>query len=418
MHCETEYVRSGPCDEIEGFKSGRRQDVRLFRGRQEIAEDPEMRSTGSNALAPVHAAHGEVKAGTAIALSGGGYRAMLFHVGTLWRLFELDLLKTAKRISSVSGGSITAAKLALAWDSLDWTAPQSYIEAVVVPIRKLADHTIDIPAAGIGRFIWRDAGFWIERAYRRHLFGSATLQDLPATTRFVINATNLHNGRLWRFSRPFMGDWRTGRIMNPDLPLARAVAASSAFPPFLSPVRVAFDPTALVGGDGTNGNRAHAQLTDGGVYDNLGLETVWKNYETLLVSDGGCSLVVQAKPSRLWTLHAYRALSIIQDQVGALRTRQLIGSFKESEGSALRREGAYFGIADTLGPQHPTGSLPCPPDRTAALTGTATRLKRLGANHQERLINWGYAICDAQVRRFHRPEAAPPRAFPYPEAGL
>jgi len=28
-------------------------------------------------------------------------------------------------------------------------------------------------------------------------------------------------------------------------------------------------------------------LTDGGVYDNLGLETAWKNYETILVSDGG-----------------------------------------------------------------------------------------------------------------------------------
>jgi len=343
---------------------------------------------------------------------------MLFHLGTLWRLFELDLLKDARCISSVSGGSITAGAVALAWDRLDWTSTQSYVEMVVMPIRAMASRTIDIPAAGLGRFVWRDAGFWIERAYRRHLFGTATLQDLPSTTRFVINATNMHNGRLWRFSRPFMGDWRTCRIMDPDLPLARAVAASSAFPPFLSPVTVAFDPASLVGGDGTNGSRAHARLTDGGVYDNLGLETVWKNYRTLLVSNGGGGLGDQARPSRLWTLHAYRALSIIQDQVGALRTRQLIGGFKAPEDSLLWRGGAYFGIGDVLGEHHPTDALPCPPARTAALAATATRLKRLSKRHQEQLINWGYAVCDAQVRRFHQPHATPPTGFPYSEAGV
>lgn len=343
---------------------------------------------------------------------------MLFHLGTLWRLFELDLLPDAARISSVSGGSITAGTLALAWDRLDWTSTQSYVDAVVVPIRRLADRTIDVDAGGLGRFVWRDAGFWIERAYRKQLFGDATLQNLPAAPRFVFNATNLHNGRLWRFSRPFMGDWRTGRIMNPDLPLARAVAASSAFPPFLSPMTVAFDPARLVGGDGSNAERAHALLTDGGVYDNLGLETVWKNYRTLFVSDGGAGLTDQAAPSRLWTLQSYRALSIIQDQVGALRTRQLIGSFKAPARSPLKREGAYFGIGDTLGPQHSADCLPCPPARTAALAVTPTRLKRLSEQHQEQLINWGYAICDAQVRRFHAPGAPPPTAFPYPETAL
>lgn len=51
--------------------------------------------------------------GLALCLSGGGYRAMLFHVGALWRLYELGLLKPMKRISSVSGGSITAGVLGL-----------------------------------------------------------------------------------------------------------------------------------------------------------------------------------------------------------------------------------------------------------------------------------------------------------------
>lgn len=43
-----------------------------------------------------------------LALSGGGYRAMLFHVGALWRLNELGELGRLTHISSVSGGSIAA----------------------------------------------------------------------------------------------------------------------------------------------------------------------------------------------------------------------------------------------------------------------------------------------------------------------
>ena len=42
---------------------------------------------------------------TALCLSGGGYRAMLFHLGTLWRLNDGALLRIRDRISSVSGGS-------------------------------------------------------------------------------------------------------------------------------------------------------------------------------------------------------------------------------------------------------------------------------------------------------------------------
>jgi len=56
--------------------------------------------------------------GTAVCLSGGGYRAMLFHAGVLWRLHALGVLTKVKRISSVSGGSISAAVLALAWEGL------------------------------------------------------------------------------------------------------------------------------------------------------------------------------------------------------------------------------------------------------------------------------------------------------------
>jgi NTE family protein len=45
---------------------------------------------------------------------------MLYHLGALMRLNELGLLRSLRRISSVSGGSITAAYLALHWKKLEW----------------------------------------------------------------------------------------------------------------------------------------------------------------------------------------------------------------------------------------------------------------------------------------------------------
>src|SRR6185437_11008862 len=56
--------------------------------------------------------------GIGLALSGGGFRAMLFHAGALLRLNELGILSRAARISSVSGGSIAAGYLAYVWGKL------------------------------------------------------------------------------------------------------------------------------------------------------------------------------------------------------------------------------------------------------------------------------------------------------------
>src|SRR5438046_469140 len=56
--------------------------------------------------------------GIALALSGGGFRAMLFHAGALLRLNEFGLLSKVARISSVSGGSIASGYLAYGWRNL------------------------------------------------------------------------------------------------------------------------------------------------------------------------------------------------------------------------------------------------------------------------------------------------------------
>ncbi len=121
--------------------------------------------------------------GIALCLSGGGFRAMLFHCGVLWRLNELGVLCKLARVSSVSGGSITAGVLGLAWRDLafenDGVAKQLRPK-VIDRLQALADQTLDVGTILSGSLLpGVSVGDRVEHAYRKHLFGDATLQDFP-----------------------------------------------------------------------------------------------------------------------------------------------------------------------------------------------------------------------------------------------
>ena len=352
--------------------------------------------------------------GLALCLSGGGYRAMVFHVGALWRLNELGLLSRIARYSSVSGGSITAATLGLNWNRLDFDAQgvaRGFESALVGPIRSVASETIDVGAILIG-LVWNGVANRVQAAYRKYLFGDATLQDLPDSPRFVINATNLQSKALWRFSKPYMADWRVGKVENPEVPLAVAVGASSAFPPFLSPVKLDLRDGDFVPGSGAELQKppytTEVFLTDGGVYDNLGLETAWKRYRTILVSDGGGAISPDPTPKRDWAQHAYRVLNVVDNQVRSLRKRQILDGFQGGE-----RTGAYWSVWTDMRAMSLPDALHCSPDHCQELAETPTRLKAMDERLQERLINWGYAACDATMRKYGMARNEPPAAFPY-----
>jgi NTE family protein len=360
--------------------------------------------------------------GIGLCLSGGGYRAMLFHLGTLWRLREAKVLGKLKRISSVSGGSITSGVLALAWGKLGGApSAEAFEQQVVRPVRALAGITIDKPSILRGLFLPGSISDRVVSGYRKHLFGNATLQDLPGEPRFVINATSLQSSVLWRFSKPYMGDWQVGRIFNPRLDLATAVAASSAFPPFLSPRTIPLnpadfqpDPTApLQKSDFTS----EAILSDGGVYDNLGLETVWKRYRTVLVSDAGMKIAPDAKPHTDWARGSMRVTDIIDGQVRSLRKRQLLGSYTVPSRDTNFRKGAYWSIRSDVADYPAKTQLSCPIEVTEKLAAVPTRLAALPTELQEKLINWGYVICDVALRSYFDPKLTPAPAFPY-KAGV
>lgn len=373
----------------------------------------------------------ELAEGTALCLSGGGFRAMLFHLGALWRLNELGWLRRIERISSVSGGSITNGVLALAWNKLDFAddgVSRAFADEVVEPLRRFAGRTVDIRAVIAGLLTSDSAAEWVAKSYDDHLFGEKTLQHLPdeakgRAPRFVFNALNVQSGALFRFSKAYIRDWRVGEIRNPRVRLSHAVAASTAFPPVLSPLRLSFAEGDYTPDSGADLQRppytTQAVLTDGGVYDNLGLETTWKRYRTILVSDGGGRMAATPKPRRDWLMHTRRVLDLIDNQVRALRKRQVIGAYTlPRDSSTTWRSGTYWGIHTDIANYALADCLPCPREKTMHIAAEPTRLAKLSPARQERLINWGYGVCDAAMRRWVIDGPAPRPRFPYHSAGV
>ena len=207
---------------------------------------------------------------------------MLFHVGAILRLNELGLLARVERFSSVSGGSITAGLLARRWHELTFAnGTTTNLEPLVVkPLRELARHRIDVPAwdyrhdpAGLDA-CRRFADVLDEHLYDGWLFRPG----FPDTPRFVINATNIGTGSLFRFSRPYQArlspqaESRPGRASSSGSRCVLCVPALLLAAPVpiwrmrhRSPTRATFPAEELAT------LRRRPALGDGGMYDNLGL---------------------------------------------------------------------------------------------------------------------------------------------------
>jgi NTE family protein len=368
---------------------------------------------------------------------------MLFHAGALKRLNELGVLSRVARISSVSGGSIAAGFLASVWKSLGPANAagsfDQFQEKYVEPILSFSREKIDVGDILTGLLPWTSAATQVAASYDRSLLHNISLQDIPDQPRFVFCATNLQTGVLWRFSKEYAGDYVTGRIDKPKFPLSTAVTASSAFPPFLSPLVVTPSagtvtdwPGQAAGAGGVKDPtqyRARVLLTDGGVYDNHGLEPIVKRYMTLLVSDGGAPFGRNADVATDPIRQLQRVLDVTDNQVRALRRRDLIARYQAAQTAQTKgtlkadgvdpyaRFGTYWGIDTDPGKVVPAGALACAPATITTLAHLGTRLSDLGEKESKQLINWGYAICDRCVRtHYNAPEIQQPPApsWPYP----
>jgi NTE family protein len=359
------------------------------------------------------------RAGIALCLSGGGFRATLFHLGALRRLNETGVLAKLDTISSVSGGSIMAAFMAtgVRWPLSAPIPPDVWDRDVAQPVRRFAARNLRTPAM-LGRLLapWdTSAGVRaLMRGYARALPPAATLASLPEHPRFVFCATDLCFGVNFVFERERAGDYRLGYLSPPPAGwhVARAVAASSCFPPVFNPMPIDVPADSFKRGRWESPAAPEdVRLSDGGLYDNLGLEPVWKNHRVVLVSDGGAVFGSASDGGLLQRLRRY--VDILDHQALALRKRWLISNFVDRVMS-----GAYWGIGSATSSFADGGIGYSKQLAREVIAAVRTDLDAFSDVEAAVLENHGYALAASALRTHVRdlimPDAPPP-ALPYPD---
>jgi NTE family protein len=120
-------------------------------------------------------------------------------------------------------------------------------------------------------------------------------------------------------------------------------------PGAFSVVKAKQSPSTLKEGKYTEPDRdelvREIDLSDGGMFDNLGVEPVWQDHETVLVSDAAPSFKPEPQVGWLWS--ALRQGVILLEQATEVRKRWLISNFL-----ANQLKGAYWGIASRPSSYH------------------------------------------------------------------
>lgn len=371
------------------------------------------------------------RSGIALCLSGGGFRASVFHLGALRRLNELGVLGQVDTITSVSGGTIFAAQLASHLATRDTPWPPnggrvtSWEEGVAVPVRALARTNVRTGAilSRLKPRNWLNRSAPLDALSSRYADGISRLElrDLPDRPRFVFLASDMQFGEQWVFDTGLrrVGSRAAGYLDPPlnDWKLARAVVASACVPGVFAPLRVKNDPYSFTEGTYQKPDRARRMrridLTDGGVYDNLGLEPAWRDHETILVSDGAPTYATLRIAELIW--QRLRHFVLLLDQATAVRKRWLISNYLHDE-----YDGAYWSVGSL--PSHyglPTGS-PQYSDRLVDeyISSIRIDLDAFTVGEVAVLENHGYLMAEAAIKRHAAHlvlDDAPPLRVPHPD---
>ncbi|MGH1480061.1 MAG: patatin-like phospholipase family protein [Geminicoccales bacterium] len=318
-----------------------------------------------------------------LSLSGGGFRASLFHIGVLARLAELDLLRQVDVLSCVSGGSIVGALyylylkreldahgeidtprlievvdemerhlLAVVQQNLRWRVFANLASNIRLARADYSrtDRFGDMLDRHLYRPIWGgDKNRPVEmRSLEIHPRGQRDFNPITDNMQrhckvpmLVINATTLNTGHNWRFGVDRMGEpprSKTGRQVDKnwqlgqspynglthdyaDMPLGQAVAASAAVPGFFEP----FPLRRLYPHPERSKRHLQTQLVDGGIYDNLGTEVLIERGCThFLVSDASGQLLDVAEPDTRIGPTIGRSRDILMDRVRELQIARML----------------------------------------------------------------------------------------------
>jgi NTE family protein len=343
------------------------------------------------------------KSQVSLALSGGGVRAMAFHLGVLSYMAEKGWLDRVVRISSVSGGTLVTG-LIFSVNSGRWPSNRAEFDQVLAKVRAIMCST-DLRWAALKHllhpFNWRfvlSRANLIERAIRSTWKVDEHLADLPPVPVWSINGTAAEDGKRFRFKLDEMGDYGLGYAKH-RVRLSTAMAVSAAFPGGIGPLTIRTSHFRWVNrpfGAPESQDKPwkpefkKLHLYDGGVYDNLGLESFFdvgkgksKNgNDVIIVSDAGAPL---KRGFSVWALNPFRfkrISDIMSDQVRSLRVRPF-ATFLQKVSA-----GAYLAMDNKLIAQDlsPDARLTC---------AFPTDLCKLTLAQLDAMVRHGYAVAQA-----------------------
>ena len=321
-----------------------------------------------------------------LALSGGGFRATAFHLGVFRDLERAGILWKLDLLSCVSGGSIAGAFLAANWGRADaLNRLEEYLKSTSIAVSSVVAGILNPFDSRLDK---------LAETYDRDLFKGITLDQLDGGPRLYLNATNLASGNMFFFvtgenKGAELGEHELGVRSAVGFPLARAVAASSAFPPV-------FPPLKLTRGEYDVPDVDYVTLTDGGVYDNLGANPLFRKRSDLdyaLVSDAGKPFEIDDRPTEWGSIVLKEAISVTMEQIRGLQFKRL----ELSMGPGQKMKAIWFSIDSREGEAHPG-------DATFA-SSIRTNLKKLKATEMEVLARHASSLLRHRIRTY-APELA------------
>jgi len=337
-----------------------------------------------------------------LALSGGGTRAMAYHLGVLKFLAERGLFERVTRISTVSGGSLVTG-LIYRSAGFRWPSSEHFLKTTLPELTKLlCDRSLQ--AEALSQIFWPpNLRYLLSRAnlvaleLQEHWGFNIPLKCIPSGPEWSINGTNAQNGKRFRFKGTQIGDYNVGYAEAPDFPLACALAVSAAFPVGIGPLRIKTDDFVWKIRPNYGAPEMSAQvveldyeylhLYDGGLYDNLGSEALFDigklqskhPGDYIIVSDAGAPLTYGMSWGPLSPERLKRMMDVMSDQTRALRVRSFVNFLQQNP-----RNGAFIPIGTNITD---------PKCAEAEFARTfPTTLDRFDRRDFERLVSHGYDV--------------------------
>jgi NTE family protein len=234
-----------------------------------------------------------------LALSGGGIRAIIFHAGTLAYIAKLGLFESVKVISTVSGGSILMG-LIYSLNDGRWPSSEEYLVKIFPQIKgfvcniSIARHWTE---QLLNPFWWSciaNRAKVLEGTLEKQWKITGKLGEIGGEPKWYITAAIAKNGEKWIFCRDYMGCDDFGFVKHPDFSLAAAVASSAAYPGIVGPYQLKTSDYIwyknLPGKNDTDNEIVKPDndiyyFYDGGLYDNLGCDSLFEKFGEKLIED-------------------------------------------------------------------------------------------------------------------------------------